>query len=62
MPRKKANTRGDIRALGPGANRHTSSTINCAEINRACDAFFIRTIPGYRVMNIGGITRQKRSA
>lgn len=60
--RPKSNTRGNVLKREPGITRHISSTINCDEINRACDAYFVRTIPGYRVMNIGGITKAKRSA
>ena len=56
----KASTRGRANSPEPGT-RFITSSINCAEINRACDAFFVRTIPGYRVMSIGGIT-PKRTA
>lgn len=56
----KSTSRGEVTCYDPKP-RYISSTINCAEINRACDAYFIRTIPGYRVMNIGSIT-PKRSA
>lgn len=59
--RPKSNTRGNSTMRDPGVTRHISSAINCAEINRACDAYFLRTIPGYRVMNIAGISA-KRSA
>lgn len=49
----RAGARGNTLTADPGRQLRRQK-LNCSEIQRACDAFLLTRIPGWRIMNHGG--------